>query len=59
MLIFFRKHYGHLSFLLSLPIKAAVVGKAALTLMQVLWWRTVRTWDCWRGPDRSSPPISS
>lgn len=42
MLIFFRKHYGHLSFLLSLPIKAAVVGKAALTLMQVLWWRAVK-----------------
>ena len=36
MLIFFRKHYGHLSFLLSLPIKAAVVGKAALTLMQYI-----------------------
>lgn len=42
MLIFFRKHYGHLSLFLSLPIKAAVIGKAALTLMQVLWWRAVK-----------------
>ena len=30
MLIFLRKHYGHVSFLLALPIKAAVYMKAAL-----------------------------
>ena len=42
MLIFFRKHYGHLSFFLSLPIKAAVIGKAALTLIQMQWWRSVK-----------------
>lgn len=42
MLIFFRKHYGHLSLFLSLPIKAAVIGKAALTLVQMQWWRTVK-----------------
>lgn len=42
MLIFFRKHYGHLSFFFSLPIKAAVIGKAALTLVQMQWWRTVK-----------------
>ena len=28
MLIFFRKHYGHLSFLLSIPIKAAIYFRA-------------------------------
>lgn len=37
MLIFFRKHYGHLTFLISLPIKAAVVGKASVTLVKILW----------------------
>lgn len=42
MLIFFRKHYGHLSLFLSLPIKAAVIGKAAITLVQMQWWRTVK-----------------
>ena len=37
MLIFFRKHYGHLSLLLSLPIKVAIVLKATVALcgMQV------------------------
>lgn len=31
MLIFFRKHYGHYSFLLSLPIKTAIYFKAFCT----------------------------
>lgn len=39
MLIFFRKHYGHLSFWLSIPIKAAIYMKALLTLMKT---QTVR-----------------
>lgn len=33
MLIFFRKHYGHLSLLLSLPIKAAILVKASWALL--------------------------
>lgn len=33
MLIFFRKHYGHMSLLLSLPIKTAIYMKAAVTLV--------------------------
>lgn len=33
MLIFFRKHYGHLSLIFSLPIKFAIYLKAALTLV--------------------------
>ena len=37
MLIFFRKHYGHLSFLLSLPIKGAIVGKASVSLISMTW----------------------
>ena len=35
MLIFFRKHYGHLSFLVSLPIKLAIYLKAAVALVQM------------------------
>ena len=35
MLIFFRKHYGHMSLLLSFPIKAAICLKAAGALLQI------------------------
>ena len=35
MLIFFRKHYGHLSFFFSLPIKMAIYFRALLALMQI------------------------
>ncbi|MDD5862129.1 MAG: glycosyltransferase family 2 protein [Prevotella sp.] len=33
MLIFFRKHYGHLSFLLSVPIRLAIMAKASVSLL--------------------------
>ena len=36
MLIFFRKHYGNLSFLLSLPIQAAIYFRAGMALLQML-----------------------
>ena len=36
MLIFFRKHYGHLSFLLSVPIQTAIYFRAFLALLQML-----------------------
>ena len=36
MLIFFRKHYSHLSFLLSLPIQAAIYFRATLALIPML-----------------------
>jgi GT2 family glycosyltransferase len=36
MLIFFRKHYGHLSFIISLPIKTAIYFRAFIALMQML-----------------------
>ena len=39
MLIFFRKHYGHLSILLSLPIKAAIYFRAFVALMQMFGGR--------------------
>ena len=35
MLIFFRKHYAGMSFLLSLPIKAAIYGKATTALVKM------------------------
>lgn len=35
MLIFFRKHYGNRAAIVSLPIKAAVVFKAAVTLVRM------------------------
>ena len=39
MLIFFRKHYSHLSFLVSLPIKLAIYTRAAIALAQTQYWR--------------------
>ena len=35
MLIFFRKHYGHLSLLVSLPVKVAIYMKALVALVQM------------------------
>ncbi len=35
MLIFFRKHYGHLSFFFSLPIKVAIYFRAFLALVHI------------------------
>ena len=35
MLIYFRKHYGSMSLLLSLPIKTAIYAKAAVTLFSI------------------------
>ena len=40
MLIFFRKHYGHLSFMLTLPIKTAIYFRASLALLQMLTSRS-------------------
>lgn len=36
MLIFFRKHYAHLSFLISLPVQAAIYFRALMALIQML-----------------------
>lgn len=35
MLIFFRKHYRHLSFLVALPVQLAIYGKASLALISM------------------------
>jgi GT2 family glycosyltransferase len=36
MLIFFRKHYSHFSFLISLPIQTAIYFRAFMALMQMM-----------------------
>lgn len=36
MLIFFKKHYSHISLLLSLPIKCAIYAKASVSLCHML-----------------------
>ena len=43
MLIFFRKHYGHLSFLVTLPIKIAIYFRALIALIQMLYTRMYRS----------------
>ena len=36
MLIFFRKHYGHLGFFVAMPIKLAIYFRASLALLQMM-----------------------
>ena len=36
MLIFFRKHYGHLSFFYTMPVKMAIYFRASIALMDLL-----------------------
>ncbi len=36
MLIFFRKHYGHMSFFITVPIKLAIYGRASIALVKML-----------------------
>lgn len=43
MLIFFRKHYGHLSFLITIPVKLAIFGKAFLALVSMLGEKVSRS----------------
>jgi len=38
MLIFFRKHYSHLSFLITLPIKFAIYFRAMMACFMTLYW---------------------
>jgi hypothetical protein len=39
MLTFFRKHYGHLTFLVTLPIKLAIYFRAMMALAMMANWR--------------------
>ena len=38
MLIFFRKHYSHASWLVTLPIKTGIYLRAMLALCQMMYW---------------------
>ncbi len=43
MYIFLAKHYGHLSWLLGLPIRLGIALKASIALGSTLWQRTKRS----------------
>lgn len=43
MLIFFRKHYGHLSFLVTLPVKMAIYFRAFIALVGMQYSRMRRS----------------
>lgn len=43
MLIFFRKHYGHLGFFITLPVKLAIYVRALMALCQMQWERLRRS----------------
>ena len=43
MLIFFKKHFGHLSWLLTAPVQAAIYFKATLSLFSMLFGRARRS----------------
>jgi len=43
MLIFFRKHYGGMSVLLSIPIKSAIYTWALVALVKATWQRTKKS----------------
>jgi GT2 family glycosyltransferase len=43
MLIFFRKHYSHMSLLITFPIMVAIYLRAILALIEMLYWRMKRS----------------
>jgi GT2 family glycosyltransferase len=55
MLIFFRKHYGHLSLLVTLPIKTAIYARAFVALVSMGYWRTRRSLGFTSKRDRMLP----
>lgn len=55
MLVFFRKHYGHLSLLLSIPIKAAIYFKAMLALVKMLYSKMRKSLGFIPGHRRKEP----
>lgn len=55
MLIFFRKHYGHLSFWLCIPIKMAIYIKATFALMKMLTEKVNKTLGFTNKHENKSP----
>ena len=58
MLIFFRKHYGHLSLLVTLPIKTAIYARALVALLQMGYWRMRRSLGFTSRRERTVPVYS-
>lgn len=48
MLIFFRKHYAHFSFWLSIPIKIAIYMTASMALTKIFYTQTRKTLGFWQ-----------
>lgn len=55
MLIFFRKHYRHLSFWISLPIKTAIYIKATIALVEMLLGKATHTMGFFTGRRKKDP----
>lgn len=56
MLIYFRKYYGHLSLLLTLPIKAAIYAKASVALMHMISSRMRKSLGFYFSRQRDNQP---
>lgn len=56
MIIFFKKHYGHLSFWLNIPIKTAIYAKAGFALIQISYKHLRKTLGFWKR-DCNKPPL--
>ncbi|MFC2475306.1 MAG: glycosyltransferase family 2 protein, partial [Prevotella sp.] len=55
MLIFFRKHFGHLSFLLTCPVQLAIYAKAFLALLSMVLGKMRRSLGFVDSPFKSDP----
>ena len=55
MLIFFRKHFGHLSFLLTFPVRLAIYAKAFLALLSMVLGKMRRSLGFVDSPFKSDP----
>jgi GT2 family glycosyltransferase len=52
MFIFFRKHFGNMSWLLSLPIKTAIIFKASVAAIALAWGRMRKALGFYKSRDR-------
>lgn len=52
MFIFFRKHYGNMTVLLSIPIRTAIVFKASMAAMALAWGRLRKALGFYRRRER-------
>lgn len=55
MIIFFKKHYSHLSFWLNIPIKIAIYLKAMLALIQLSYKQTRKMLGFWKNNNNKQP----